>query len=45
MVNNEFYLDTCVEIALKLKMKVSYIKVKKYISWGTPKELNNFNTL
>jgi len=40
-VNNEFYLDSCINIALKLKLKVSFIKVKNYISWGTPKELNN----
>ena len=40
-VNNEFYLDSCIYIALKLKLKVSFIKVKNYISWGTPKEFNN----
>tara|TARA_B100000029_G_scaffold61802_1_gene55447 strand:- start:631 stop:1365 length:735 start_codon:yes stop_codon:yes gene_type:complete len=40
-INNEFYLDSCINIALKLKLRVSFIKVKNYISWGTPKELNN----
>ena len=38
-VNNEFYLDSCIEIAQKLKMNVSFIKLKKSISWGTPYEL------
>ena len=38
-VNNEFYLDSCIEIAQKLKMNVSFIKLKKSISWGTPQEL------
>lgn len=41
-INNEFYLDTTIEIALKLGLKVGYIKVSKYKSWGTPKELNYF---
>ena len=39
-IGNEFYLDSCIEIALKLNLKVSFIKVDKYISWGTPTELN-----
>ena len=38
-VNKEFYLDSCIEIAQKLKMNVSFIKLKKSISWGTPQEL------
>ena len=38
-INNEFYLDSCIEIAQKLNLKVSFVKIKKYISWGTPTEL------
>ena len=41
-VNNEYYLDTTIEIALKLGLKVGFIKVSKYKSWGTPKELGYF---
>ena len=41
-VNNEYYLDTTIEIALKLGLKVSFVKVNKYKSWGTPKELSYF---
>lgn len=40
-VNNEFYLDSCVNVALKLGLNVSFIKVTNYISWGTPVELIN----
>ena len=32
-VNNEYYLDTTIEIALKLGLKVSFVKVNKYKSW------------
>ena len=39
-IGNEFYLDSCIEIALKLNLKVSFLKVDKYISWGTPTELS-----
>ena len=38
---NEYYLDTCIEIALKLNLKVTFMKIDKYISWGTPVELKN----
>ena len=41
-VNNEFYLDTTIEIALKFGLKVGFVKVSKYKSWGTPKELSYF---
>ena len=41
-VNNEFYLDTTIEIALKLGLKVGFVKVSKYKSWGTPKEVGYF---
>ena len=38
---NEYYLDTCIEVALKLNLKVTFMKIDKYISWGTPVELKN----
>ena len=40
-VKNEYYLDTCIEVALKLNLKVTFMKIDKYISWGTPVELKN----
>ena len=42
-INNEFYLDTSIQVALDLGLNVNYIKVKKYQSWGTPMELMKFN--
>ena len=39
-IGNEFHLDSCIEIALKLNLKVGFLKVDKYISWGTPTELS-----
>lgn len=41
-INNEFYLDSAIEIALELGLKVSFLKVKNYKSWGTPKELGYY---
>ena len=41
-INNEYYLDAALMEALKLKLKVSEIVVKNYISWGSYKELKNW---
>ena len=38
-VNGEFYLDN---IFNHLHNKSSVFKVEKYFSWGTPKELENY---
>ena len=41
-VNNEYYLDVALIEALKLKLKVGEIIVKNHISWGSYKELKNW---
>lgn len=41
-IHNEYYLDSAIQIALSLGLKVSYIKVTDYKSWGTPNELNYY---
>jgi len=42
-INNEYYLDSCIEEAIKLNLVCKAFKVKHYISWGTPNELKTFN--
>ena len=37
-VNNEFYLDSLIELAFARGMKVSTIKVDNFIAIGTPEE-------
>jgi bifunctional N-acetylglucosamine-1-phosphate-uridyltransferase/glucosamine-1-phosphate-acetyltransferase GlmU-like protein len=41
-VNNEYYLDMVLKLAVENKNKIKNIKVKKYFSWGTPNELYNW---
>ncbi len=43
IVNGEYYADSLVEEALKLRLKCKLMFVNCYISWGTPKELKTFN--
>lgn len=43
LVNGEFYADSLIEEALKLKLNCVLLNVDCYISWGTPKELKTFN--
>ena len=42
LVNGEFYLDSCINTAIKLGMKCKYFKVDYYICWGTPNDLKTF---
>jgi len=41
-VNGEFYVDTCIEDALALGLKVKLFEVAAYLCWGTPDELKTF---
>ena len=38
-VNNEFYVDECINDAIKLGYKVGSFEVDDFICWGTPEEL------
>ena len=38
-VNDEYYLDMVFKLAVENNYKIKNIIVKKYFSWGTPKEL------
>lgn len=41
-VNGEFYLDSIVEDALALGLRVGLFQVDSYVSWGTPNDLRTF---
>ncbi|WP_420135815.1 NTP transferase domain-containing protein [Rhodopseudomonas sp.] len=41
-VNNEFYLDSCINEAIALGMNCRVFEVDHYLSWGTPNDLRTF---
>jgi hypothetical protein len=41
-VNNEYYVDSCIEDAMALGYKCRAFEIDYYLCWGTPAELNTF---
>ncbi|MEO5357666.1 MAG: NTP transferase domain-containing protein [Nitrospirae bacterium YQR-1] len=41
-VNNEFYVDSCINELLAKGLKVKVFEVSDYICWGTPDDLKTF---
>ena len=41
-INNEFYVDSCINNAISHGYKVVYFEVDFYLSWGTPNELKTY---
>ena len=41
-VNGEFYLDTCINVAIEIGLKCQYFEVDHYLNWGTPNDLRTF---
>ena len=41
-VNNEFFIDSCINEAIKLGLKCHIFEVDSYLCWGTPNDLNTF---
>lgn len=41
-VNNEFYVDECINDAIALGLKCHVFDIDYYLSWGTPDELRTF---
>ncbi|MFC0240111.1 NTP transferase domain-containing protein [Rhodopseudomonas telluris] len=41
-VNNEFYLDSCINEAIALGLNCHVFEVDHYLSWGTPNDLRTF---
>ena len=42
LVNNEFYIDTSINDAIKLGYNCKIFLVDDYLPWGTPNELKTF---
>jgi ADP-glucose pyrophosphorylase len=42
-INDEFYLDSVIEIAIQKELNVSYIEVEFFFAVGTEQEFNTFN--
>lgn len=41
-INNEFYVDQCINYVISLGYRVKVFEVDKYICWGTPEDLKKF---
>ncbi len=41
-VNDEFYLDSCINIAIKHGLSCYYFEVDNFLCWGTPNDLKTF---
>ncbi len=41
-VNNEFYMDSCIEDAISLGYKCELFEVESYLCWGTPNDMQTF---
>ncbi|MDF3036206.1 MAG: hypothetical protein K0S28_1480, partial [Paucimonas sp.] len=41
-INNEFYIDTCINDAIELGLRCKLFEVDSYLSWGTPNDLRTF---
>ena len=42
-VNNEFYVDECMNDLLELGYKVKVFEIDHYVCWGTPNDYRTFN--
>ena len=41
-INNEFYVDKCIDTLIQMKKKVYALEVEKFYCWGTPYELEMY---
>lgn len=41
-INNEYYIDECMNVILENGLKVKVFEVDKYIGWGTPNDLKTY---
>jgi len=41
-INNEFYIDSCINQGIKLGYKAKIFVVNQYVGWGTPRELKEY---
>lgn len=41
-INGEFYVDSCLNEMIDMRLKVKVFEVKSYICWGTPDDLKTY---
>lgn len=41
-VNNEFYIDACMNVLVEEGFRIKVFEVEKYICWGTPNDLRTY---
>ena len=41
-INNEYYLDSCINEAIKLNYRCYIFEIDHYLCWGTPNDLKTF---
>ena len=41
-INNEFYIDSCINDAIELGLRCDLFEVDNFLSWGTPNDLRTF---
>lgn len=41
-INNEFYVDECINDAISLNYRVAVLEIDKYICWGTPSDYETY---
>ena len=41
-INEEFYMDSCIEDAINLGLKCAVFEVDSFLCWGTPNDLKTF---
>ncbi len=44
-INNEFYVDKCIDNAITLGLNVYEFETDEFLCWGTPEELNDYIAL
>ena len=42
-INNEFYVDECINDLIELGYKVKAFEIEHYVCWGTPNDYETFN--
>ena len=42
-INGEFYMDSCIEDAIKMGLNCTLFEVDSYLCWGTPNDMLTFN--
>jgi NDP-sugar pyrophosphorylase family protein len=42
-VNNEFYVDECINDVIEMGYKVNIFEIQHYVCWGTPNDYETFN--